>query len=118
MSNRKLTIFHNPSCSKSRETMSLLEVNKQTPDVVEYLKEPPSKQSLKEIITKLGLPVHELIRTTEPAFVETGLDINAMTEDDIIDAICNHPSLLQRPIVVSGDKAIIGRPPVKVLDLL
>lgn len=118
MSNRKITIFHNPSCSKSRETMSLLEENNQIPEVVEYLKEPPGKQSLKEIIAKLGLPIRELIRTTEPVFAETGLDINSMAEDDIIDAICKHPSLLQRPIVVCGEKAIIGRPPVKVLDLL
>lgn len=98
--------------------MSLLEQNNQTPEVIEYLNNPPSKQSLKNIIAKLGVPARELIRSTEPAFAETGLEVDSMSEDDIIDAICKHPSLLQRPIVVCGDKAIIGRPPVKVLDLL
>lgn len=118
MSEQKLTIYHNPSCSKSRETMSLLEQNNQIPDVIEYLNEPPSKQSLIEIIAKLKIPARELIRTTEPAFAETDLVLDSMSEDDIIDTICEHPSLLQRPIVICGDKAIIGRPPIKVLDLL
>lgn len=117
MSNPKLTIYHNPSCSKSRETMSLLEQNNQTVEVIEYLNELPDKQSLKNIIAKLGIPARELIRTTEPAYSEAGLDIHSMNEDDIIDAISNHPSLLQRPIVVCGDRAIIGRPPNKVLEL-
>ena len=117
MSERKLSIYHNPSCSKSCETMRLLEQSNQVPEVIEYLDKPPSKQSLKEIITRLGIPARELIRTTEAAYTEAGLNIEAMSEDDIIDALHNYPVLLQRPIVVFGDKAVIGRPPVKVLDL-
>ena len=118
MNEFKLTIYHNPSCSKSRETLSLLEKNKQMPEVIEYLDNPPSRQTLKEIITRLGLPAREILRTTETAYVEAGLDIDSMAEDDIVDAICDHPELLQRPIVVSGEKAIIGRPPTSVLSLI
>jgi arsenate reductase len=117
MSERKLSIYHNPDCSKSRETMRLLEQHNQTPEVFEYLNNPPSKQTLKEIIARLGIPVRELIRTNEAAYTEAGLNIDTMSEDDIIDAIHNYPVLLQRPIVVFGDKAVIGRPPARVLDL-
>ncbi len=97
--------------------MLLLEQSNHIPEIIEYLDNPPSKQSLKNIIARLGLPAQELIRSSENAFTEAGLNIEAMNEDDIIDAIFENPVLLQRPIVIYGDKAVIGRPPVKVLEL-
>lgn len=118
MSNTGLIIYHNPSCSKSRETMQILESNNLTPRVIEYLDEPPTQQELKTIIEKLGMSARDLLRTTEPIYQEAKLDSDALSEDEIIAAICEHPVLLQRPIVVSGNQAIIGRPPVKVLDII
>ena len=118
MNDEKLTIYHNPKCSKSRETLSILEENKKTPEIVEYLKQPLSSQVLNDIVTKLNVSPKELIRTADQAYKDTGLDINSMTNNEVIEAICNHPEILQRPIVVCGDKAVIGRPPGNVLDII
>ncbi len=111
-------MYHNPRCSKSRETLQILEDNNITPEIIEYLDEPPSAAELTEIIDKLGIGARDLLRTTEPVYKDAELDDDSLTEDEIIEAICEYPALLQRPIVVAGDKAIIGRPPVKVLDLI
>ena len=118
MSEEKLTIYHNPMCSKSRETLEILNEQNKSPAIVEYLNETPDRQTLKDIIAKLGIPAADLVRTGEQAYQDAGLDIGTMSEDDIIEAICIHPSLLQRPIVVSGNRAVIGRPPIKVLDII
>ena len=118
MNKDKLTIYHNPMCSKSRETLDLLNTQNKSPTIIEYLNETPDKETLKEIISKLGIPAAELVRTGEQAYKEAGLNIEKMSENDIIEAICAQPSLLQRPIVVSGNRAVIGRPPVKVLDII
>lgn len=117
MSDGKLTIYHNPMCSKSRETMKILEEHEQNPEVVEYLKAPPDRQTLLQIIS-CGVPVRDLLRNGETAFKDMGLNADSMSDDDIIDVLLENPALLQRPIVVLGDKAVIGRPPVKVLDLI
>lgn len=118
MNDAKLTIYHNPGCSKSRETLDILTNNNRAPEIVEYLSEPPTKEILEDIIKLLKISPAELVRTGEPAYEQAGFNIDSMNDDEIIEAICAHPSLLQRPIVVSGNKAIIGRPPTKVLDII
>ena len=118
MSDEKITIYHNPRCSKSRETLSILEENKKNAKIVEYLQEPPDSQTLKDVIAKLKIKPADLVRTNDQAFKETGLNIDSMNDEEIIEAICRFPAILQRPIVVSGNKAIIGRPPTNVLDII
>lgn len=118
MINDRLIIYHNPGCSKSRETLQLLEDNNLLPRVIEYLDEPPTRQELKTVMQMLGVSARDLLRTTEPIYADAKLDNDVLTEDEIITAICEHPVLLQRPIVVSGGRAIIGRPPAKVLDII
>ena len=118
MSQEKLVIYHNPGCSKSRETLQIMQDNNVSPEIIEYLNEPPTAQELAAIIAKLGVSARELLRTTEEVYREAGLDDDSLNEEEIIEAICEYPSLLQRPIVVAGDRAIIGRPPVKVLDII
>jgi arsenate reductase len=118
MSDKKITIYHNPRCSKSRETLSILEENHKAAEVVEYLQKPPSSQTLKDIVAKLNIAPAELVRTGDQIYKDAGINIGSMSDDEVIEAICNHPAILQRPIVVCGDKAVIGRPPVKVLDII
>ena len=118
MTSDALTIYHNPACSKSRETLQILENNNAKPLVIEYLDNPPSKTEINQIIKMLGIaPVH-LLRTTEAAYKDAGYNVDTMSNVEIIDAICEHPSLLQRPIVIYGGKAVIGRPPERVLDII
>jgi len=118
MSNDNLIIYHNPSCSKSRETLQILEDNQVELNIIEYLDQPPTRQELKQIIGMLGISARDLMRTTEQVYKDTELDDESLTEEEIIEAICEFPTLLQRPIVVWGDKAVIGRPPEKVLEIL
>jgi arsenate reductase len=118
MTRNKLLIYHNPSCSKSRETLQLLRDNDQSPEIVEYLQHPPSIQELSEIIKMLGISARELLRTGEPAYQAAELDDETLGEEEIIATMCKFPSLLQRPIVVVGNKAVIGRPPIKVLEII
>lgn len=113
----KLTIYHNPGCSKSRETLQLLLQNDKIPEIIEYLQTPPSKEELIQIIKMLGITPRDLLRTTEQAYIDAKLD-DSVTNDLIIDAICKFPILLQRPIVISGKRAIIGRPPSRVLEII
>ena len=117
MSNEKLTIYHNPRCSKSRETLRILEDNASSPEIVEYLKTPLDRQTLESIVSA-GVPAQDLIRTGEPEFRGSGLSLESMSGTDIINMILEYPSLLQRPIVIEDGKAVIGRPPEKVLDLI
>ncbi len=118
MSHDKLVMYHNPGCSKSRETLQILEQNNCQPIIVEYLEEPHSQQELKNIIALLGVSARDLLRTTESVYKDADLDDDSLTEEEIIEAICEYPALLQRPIVISGDRAVIGRPPVKVLEII
>ncbi|HVL80443.1 MAG TPA: arsenate reductase (glutaredoxin), partial [Actinomycetota bacterium] len=110
-----VTIFYNGACSKCRGTMELLRERGIEPEVVEYLSAPPTAEELRELSAKLGLPVRELVRTSEPRYAELGLD--DASEDELVEALAREPVLLQRPIVVSGGRAVIGRPPERVLDL-
>ena len=118
MSVEKLTIYHNPSCSKSRETLAILQDNNRQPKIIEYLQQPPSKEELTSIVKLLGISPRQLLRTGEPEYREAELDNESTTDEQIIAAICKYPPLLQRPIVVQGNKAIIGRPPTRVLEII
>ncbi|MFA9421213.1 MAG: arsenate reductase (glutaredoxin) [Gammaproteobacteria bacterium] len=118
MSDEKLIIYHNPRCSKSRETLQILRDNNRQPEIIEYLHQPPNKQELTKIIKMLGISPRQLLRATEPEYEAAGLDDESISDEQIIEAICKNPPLLQRPIVVHGNKAIIGRPPTKVLDIV
>lgn len=110
------TIYHNPRCSKSRQTLALLEERGIACTVVKYLEAPPSAASLARIIAALGIRPYELLRRKEAEF--NALNITPDTNDAaVIDAMVNHPVLIERPIVVVGDKAAIGRPPENVLSI-
>jgi arsenate reductase len=118
MTTDKTVIYHNPRCSKSRETLQILEDNHLQPVIIEYLVDPPTTQELKQIIAMLGISARELLRSTEPVYQEANLDDDSLSEDDILKAICENPVLMQRPIVISGSRAVIGRPPVRVLEII
>ncbi len=113
-----VTIYHNPRCSKSRETLSLLRDHGVEPDVVEYLKDPPSAEVLSDLLTRLGLEPRALMRRKEPEYAELGLDDPNLSREALIAAMVAHPKLIERPIVVKGGKAALGRPPQAVLDIL
>lgn len=113
-----LKIYHNPRCSKSRETLKLLTERGTQPEVVEYLKTPPSVQDITQLLGKLGLEPRELMRRNEPEYQENDLDRADLSREDLILAIHQHPKLLQRPIVERTDRAVVARPPEKALDLL
>ena len=118
MTSQELTIYHNPSCSKSRETLQILEYHKFLPRIIEYLDTPPSALEISEIVKKLDLAPIDLLRRTEKAYIDAKYQADLMTDQEIIEAIVKHPSLLQRPIVICGNKAIIGRPPATVMDII
>ena len=114
----KITIYHNPRCGKSRQTLALLEARGIKPAVVEYLKTPPDAATLKALLKKLGLKPRQLLRTKEAAYQDAGLDNPALNDEAVIEAMLAHPILIERPIVVIGDKAALGRPPESVLAIL
>jgi arsenate reductase len=114
----QVTIYHNSRCSKSRQTLSLLEERGIEPRVVEYLKTPPAAAELREILDMLGIGPADLLRTGEPEYRELGLDGDDVTDARRIEAMTTHPKLMQRPIVVCAGKARIGRPPEQVLEIL
>jgi arsenate reductase len=111
-------IFHNPRCSKSRQTLELLRERNIEPEIIRYLETPPTEAELKQIITLLGCPPREAMRTKEKEYKEQDLDNPALSEDDLIRAMVETPKLIERPIVVRGDRAVLGRPPENVLDLV
>ena len=112
------TIYHNPRCSKSRQTLALLEERGIGPRVVEYLKTPPSAAELKTILKKLGLRPRDLMRKGEPLYAELDLKDRELDDDALIALMVANPILIERPIVVSGGKAAIGRPPESVIRIL
>jgi len=113
-----VTIYHNPRCSKSRETLSLLRDHGVEPDVVEYLKDPPSAEVLSDLLDRLGLEPRALMRRKEPEYAELGLDDPGLSREALIAAMVAHPRLIERPIVVKDGKATLGRPPQAVLEIL
>lgn len=113
-----ITLYHNPRCSKSRAALALLEENNVNPDLVLYLDNPPSTGELKTLLKKLGISLDELLRSGEPEYDELGLGDASLSESIKLDLVSKHPRLIQRPIAVRGDRAVIGRPPENVLQLL
>lgn len=111
-------IFHNPRCSKSRSTLKILEENGTDFEVVEYLKSPPDAVRLAAILDLLGLAPRELMRKGEKEYKELGLDNASLSDDALIAAMAANPKLIERPIVIRDGRAIIGRPPERVLELL
>ena len=111
-------IYHNPKCSKSRQTLELLKDNGITPTIIEYLQTPPTEEKLKKILTQLDFAPRDLIRKKESVYAECELDNPSLTNDDLVSFMVKHPILIERPIVLSNDKAAIGRPPEKVLEIL
>jgi len=115
---QKVRVFHNPNCSKCRLTMDILNDKGVDTTVVEYLNTPPNKDELNEILNLLGVEPRELMRKHEAPYAENNLDNTELTRDQLIQAMMDHPILIERPIIINGNKATIGRPPEKVLDIL
>ncbi len=113
-----VTIYHNPRCSKSRQTLELLRERGIEPAVIEYLKTPPDEQTLKRLLKSLRMAPRDLIRKGEKEYKNGGLDRAALSDDALIRAMVKHPILIERPIVVVDGKAVLGRPPERVLGLL
>ena len=113
-----IVIYHNPRCSKSRAALALIRDRGVEPEIVEYLKTPLDAEALHDLLRALGVPVREFIRTGEAPYRELGLADPATTEDDLVAAVAAHPILMQRPVVRRGDRAVVGRPPEQVAELL
>lgn len=113
-----IQIFHNPRCSKSRQTLAILEEKGADIEIVEYLKTPPTAEQLAEVVNKLNVSVRDIIRTKESEYKEVGLDNSDLTEQAILEKLVATPKLIERPIVINGDKAVIGRPPENVLEII
>jgi arsenate reductase len=114
---KTFTIFHNPKCSKSRATLALLQQRGVEPQIVEYLKTPPTAAELKAIVAKLGIEPEQLVRTGEDVY-KANYAGKTLTDAQWLDALAKHPILIERPIVVSGNRAVLGRPPENVNELL
>ncbi|MGB1950337.1 MAG: arsenate reductase (glutaredoxin) [Marinobacter sp.] len=110
-------IFHNPRCSKSRQTLELLTARGIEPEIIRYLETPPTERELRQILNRLGLEPRQLMRKGEKEYREQHLDDDALSDDELIHAMVATPRLIERPIVVHGDKAALGRPPENVLTL-
>lgn len=113
-----IILYHNPRCSKSRQTLQLLEENGIKPVIEEYLKNPPTHQQLDSILRGLEMEPRELIRTGERDYKENNLADKSLSRDQLIAAMIEYPKLIQRPIVIAGDKIALGRPPEAVLEIL
>jgi arsenate reductase len=112
-----MEIYHNPRCSKSRNTLNIIKEKGKEVNIIEYLKTPPTKNELIAIIKKLGIPARDLVRKSEQDYKDhfKGKDLS---DEEWIEAMVKYPKLIERPIVINGDKAVIGRPPEKVLEIL
>ena len=113
----KFTIYHNPRCSKSRNTLALLEQHGVSPEIVLYLETPLEREQINDLLSRLGMSAGELVRRGEQEYKSSGLNKNS-TDEEIVDAMVAHPRLIERPIVVKGKKAVLGRPPENVLELI
>lgn len=118
MSQSRITIYHNPRCSKSRQTLQLIRDSGVEPEVVEYLKNPPSASELSGILDRLKLEPTDVMRRKESVFRELGLADRELSREEAIALMVDNPVLIERPIVVKGRKAVIGRPPENVNELL
>ncbi|GGG57165.1 arsenate reductase [Pseudohongiella nitratireducens] len=114
----EFVIFHNPRCSKSRQTLTLLQKNGIDPTQRLYLQDPPDAETLQTVLSALGISARELMRTGEPVYTELDLADDNLSEAELIDAMASNPILIERPVVVFGDRAVLGRPPENVLTLI
>ncbi len=115
---QEYTIYHNPRCSKSRQTLQLLKDNGIEPKVVEYLNSPPSVKELKAILKALNCSAQDILRTKEDEYKQSGLNNDKLTVNQQLELMVQFPKVIERPIVVKNDKAVIGRPPENVLELI
>ena len=113
-----VTIYHNPKCSKSRQTLELLGAKGITPNIIEYIKNPPTVEKVKEILSQLRIAPRDLMRKKEDIYKDLELGNSSLSDKDLIDFMVEHPILIERPIVIANGKAAIGRPPEQVLDIL
>jgi arsenate reductase len=113
-----LTLYHNPRCSKSRGALQLLEARGLTPTIVRYLETPPNAAQLSDLLGKLGIGARQLLRSGEDQYRTLNLADPALSEAQLIETMVAHPQLIERPILIVGSKAVIGRPPEKVLEIL
>jgi arsenate reductase len=113
-----LTLYHNPRCTKSRGALALLEARGLTPTVIRYLETPPDPAQLREVLRKLNIGARGLLRTGEDAYTTLNLADTGLSDEQLIAAMAEHPALIERPILVAGDKAVIGRPPENILEIL
>jgi arsenate reductase len=113
-----VTIWHNPRCSKSRQTLALIEAQGITPVIVEYLKTPPSREDITRAVKLLGIPATGLVRKGEKIYKELGLALRPLGDDELIAAMAANPILIERPVVFANGKAALGRPPENVLEIL
>ena len=113
-----ITIYHNPKCSKSRQTLKLLEEQGGNLAIIEYLKNPPTAEKLKEILSLLGMSPRDLMRKKEDEYKKLGLANSNLSDGDLIDFMVRNPILIERPIVIYGERAVIGRPPENVLKII
>jgi len=114
----EITLYHNPRCSKSRQTLELLTQNNVNPTIVEYLQAPPTHQQLDSILRGLDMQPRDLMRKGQSEYKELNLDDNTLSRDQLIDVMIKNPILIERPILVAGDEIAIGRPPENVLTIL
>ncbi len=113
-----LTLYHNPRCSKSRAALELLEARGLKPNVVRYLETPPSVEQLRDLVSKLGIPARQLLRSGEEEYQALNLADSSLSEEQLLSAMATHPKLIERPILVVGACAVIGRPTENLLELL
>jgi len=113
-----ITIYHNPRCSKSRQTLKILEEQGENPTIIEYLNNPPTADKLKEILSLLGMSPRDLMRKKENEYKELDLANSELSNRDLIDCMVKNPILIERPIVLVNGKAALGRPPEKVLNIM
>lgn len=115
---KQVIIYHNPRCSKSRATLVILEEQNESIEIIKYLETPPNLPTLRRILSALNLSPRELMRRNEVEYVENKLSDDTLTDEQLIQAMIDYPKLIERPIVMKGNKAAIGRPPESVLDIL
>lgn len=113
-----LTLYHNPRCSKSRAALQLLEERGLQPLIVRYLDTPPSTEQLHDILRKLGINARQLLRSGEAQYKELDLDREDLSESELVEIMVAHPKLIERPILVAAERAVVGRPVEKILELL
>lgn len=115
---KEVIIYHNPRCSKSRQALQILEEHHIKPTIIEYLKTPPTPKTIAHLLTLLGITPRDLMRKNETLYKELKLDEPTLSNADLIGVMAEHPILIERPIVITNQKAIIARPPEKVLELI